>query len=410
MVDILIGNPITVTVNLATPSVPILLATGIVVLQDNGVTIGTQAIVPLPSIGPNVSGTVFMLDSTVLGVGMHELIVYYAGDSNFPATSFTSSDLQKNIVCETNTTSTLHTSLNPINFGEPTTLTFTISANGSITDHTAQVQLYVNDVPAGIPINTVPTAKGAIASISTSDFVFGTNTVYGVFSSGSGAYSTSTSNTVTQTLNLLNPTIMLQSLSNPSMFHNSVTFIATMAGAVGSPTGAVTFYNGNSIIGSPVGLSGGITTITVSNLAGGAHAITAVYGGSTSYTPVTSMPLTQLVNSATTNTSFTTDQADTSLNVYQCNEYTKVAFTAAVSSSGGTPNGNVTFVDTGVLHLFPPGGITVVLDDTGTAQTTQYLIPPGTQAGTYTLVANYSGNSNFTISSSPTITLNIIAD
>jgi hypothetical protein len=196
-VNILIGNPITVTVHITAPSGPALLATGVAVLQDNGITIGTQEIIPLPLVGPNVSGTVFTLDSTTLGIGLHDLVVYYAGDGNFPATSFTSSELQKNIVYQVNTVSALTPSSFIVNVGQSTTLTFTISASSSITDPTAQIQLYINDVATGAPISTTPTPSGGTAGVMlSSEFTLGTNTVYGIFSSGSEVYGTSTSNTI----------------------------------------------------------------------------------------------------------------------------------------------------------------------------------------------------------------------
>jgi len=97
MENVIIGSLITVTVNLTTQN-PNLAATGVIVLQDNGSTIATQPLAPLLLMGNNVSGTVFTLQSSVLGLGLHNLIVYYAGDINFPATSFTSSNLDKNII------------------------------------------------------------------------------------------------------------------------------------------------------------------------------------------------------------------------------------------------------------------------------------------------------------------------
>jgi hypothetical protein len=71
---------------------------------------------------------------------------------------------------------------------------------------------------------------------------------------------------------------------NPSIFGQSVTFIATVANTSGAgistatPTGSVQFMDGPSLLGTPQQVSGlGTATLTTSALTAGTHPITAVY-------------------------------------------------------------------------------------------------------------------------------------
>ena len=90
-------------------------------------------------------------------------------------------------------------------------------------------------------------------------------------------------------------TTSLVSSKNPSTYKTSVTFTATVKSTTtGTPTGTVTFKNGSSTLGTGT-LSGGKATFRTSALAVGTYSITAVYGGSTSYTGSTSPVLTQKV-------------------------------------------------------------------------------------------------------------------
>lgn len=93
-------------------------------------------------------------------------------------------------------------------------------------------------------------------------------------------------------------TTTLASSLNPSTFGDSVTFTATVSGAGGTPTGTVTFYAGAALLGANDLDAGGVTTLAVSGLAVGTHAITAVYAGDATFAGSTSAPLQQVVEEA----------------------------------------------------------------------------------------------------------------
>ena len=93
-------------------------------------------------------------------------------------------------------------------------------------------------------------------------------------------------------------TTTLVSSLNPSTFGDSVTFTATVSGAGGTPTGSVSFYAGAALLGANDLDAGGVTTLAVSGLAVGTHAITAVYAGDATFAASTSAPLQQVVEAA----------------------------------------------------------------------------------------------------------------
>jgi large repetitive protein len=88
----------------------------------------------------------------------------------------------------------------------------------------------------------------------------------------------------------------LSSSANPALVSQSVTFTATVTSATsGALSGTVTFKRGSDTIGTGP-LNSGSASITVSSLAQGTHTITAVYGGSASFTGSTSPAVQQLVS------------------------------------------------------------------------------------------------------------------
>jgi hypothetical protein len=94
-----------------------------------------------------------------------------------------------------------------------------------------------------------------------------------------------------------NTTTMVSSSNNPSMFDQTVTFTATVSPTSGTdtPTGMVTFLDGETALGAAV-LSSGFATFTTSVLAIGNHAVSAFYTGGGDFSSSTSAAITQTVN------------------------------------------------------------------------------------------------------------------
>ncbi len=83
---------------------------------------------------------------------------------------------------------------------------------------------------------------------------------------------------------------------NPSQFAQSVTFNATVSSTrTGTPTGSVTFFDGNTTLGNSPLNSSATASLTTSTLLAGTHSITGSYGGDTNFAPSTSPVLNQVV-------------------------------------------------------------------------------------------------------------------
>ncbi|MCZ2341906.1 MAG: Ig-like domain repeat protein, partial [Bacteroidales bacterium] len=103
-----------------------------------------------------------------------------------------------------------------------------------------------------------------------------------------------------ESLGINPPTGCLTSSANPSVFGQSTTFTATVsvtAPGAGSPSGAVTFYDGATVLGTTA-LSGGTATFSLDSLDVNNHSITAEYNGDGSFHTSISTATTQTVSPA----------------------------------------------------------------------------------------------------------------
>jgi hypothetical protein len=178
--------------------------------------------------------------------------------------------------------------------------------------------------------------------------------------------------------------------TNPSAYHQTVTFSAKVTGSFGvTPTGFVTFKNAGVAMGASVALDGtGTATFPYALLTVGTHAITASYGGSGKNLTSVSPALTQTVNKANA-----TAKVGSSLN--PSHHGNKVTFTATVTGAfGGNPSGTVKFKD----------GSTVI--GSGTLNVTTHKATFSTTTlttGTHNITAAYQGNSSYHSATSPVL-------
>ena len=159
-------------------------------------------------------------------------------------------------------------------------------------------------------------------------------------------------------------TTTLGSSLNPAPAGANVTLTATVAGA--SPTGSVTFTDGNAAIAgcSAVALSGKrqptTASCSTSTLAAGTHSIVARYDGDTANAPSSSAALAQVIGTPVGTASKTT--LSSALNPAPAGAI--VAFTATVT--GSAPTGSVNFADGGTSLT---GCAAVALAGTGNTKT-----------------------------------------
>jgi hypothetical protein len=225
-------------------------------------------------------------------------------------------------------------------------------------------------------------ANGTLASATLSNLVAGPHTYtaaypgdtnYPAISFGSVTVTVTSATTATTTV-----------LTAPATgtFGTSTTLSATVTGTGGTPTGTVAFYDGANLLGSGT-LTAGTATLAVT-FAGGTHSLSAVYSGDATFITSTSTKSTLTVSTATSSTAVTANPTTVSQN------FTTV-LTATVTGVSGQakPTGTVAFTD-GTTSLG-----NAALNSSGVATFTATL----TTTGSRTIMASYSGDGNYAISS-----------
>src|SRR5207302_10408147 len=169
------------------------------------------------------------------------------------------------------------------------------------------------------------------------------------FYSGDATFVSTSSAPLTQRVGpLVGSNTHLTTNLNPSAVGQPVTFKATVTPVNGAanPTGTVTFHDGAAAIGSRqlVTLAGGppTATLTLINLAPGAHTITATFNGDSNFSSSTSPSVAQTVGTIVgTVTGITASANPTGFG-------SAVSFTASVqpvAATSLTPSGSVSFSD-----------------------------------------------------------------
>jgi len=215
-----------------------------------------------------------------LSVGSHNITAIYGGDVNFAAST-------SNLVIQkvrSKTVCTWPVKPIPCAFGQLSTFKVQIGWQGSGTP-TGAVTFY--DGP-----NNIGTGKWSGGTAVLSCFLSpGSHNITAQYS-GDDNYEGSTSDAVNQIVNKVNSTITLTSSPNPAGSKNTMmTFTAAVI--PGNATGAVTFKDGNAVIGTG-NLSGGHAAFSA-KFSTGTHSITAVYSGDTNFNGSTSNTVKQVI-------------------------------------------------------------------------------------------------------------------
>ncbi len=164
----------------------------------------------------------------------------------------------------------------------------------------------------------------------------------------------------------------------------SFTFTATVSGAIGTPTGSVTWsVSGPTTVTCPPStLDGsGDGACTVSDAKVGTYSATATYGGDGDYHGSSGSDSTADVGKAASATTVTDDAAGV---VYKGS----FTFTATVSGAAGTPTGSVTWSVSGPSTVAcAPSTLSAGGEGTCTVS--------DASAGTYSAIASYGGNTAY---------------
>ena len=358
---------------------------GSVTFKDGATTLGTGTL----------AAGVATFSATFTTLGNHSLTAVYGN-----TTSFSTSTSTPLIQVVDNFTSqvALTSSVNPSVLNQQTILTATVSATpgqGTASIPTGTVTFKNGTATLGSPVTLINGAATLPASFAPAGS-YSLTVVY----SGDNTFIGATSQPVTQIVNDYTSVAALTSSIDPSFINQQTTLTATVSaksgqGTTGTPTGTVTFKDGNATLGSPVTLVNGVATLPASFTTTGNHSLTVVYSGDNNFVTTISPPLTQVVNSYTSQVVLTSSINPSVLN--QQTTLTATVSAAAGQTGAGTPTGTVTFKD-GTTTLS-----TVTLTN-GVAT----LPASFTTTGSHSLTAVYSGDNNFlTSTSSPALTQNV---
>jgi sugar lactone lactonase YvrE len=331
--------------------------------------------------GPGISGSVSFYDGAILlgsvvlsngsasfttsslAFGSHNLTAVYTGETNHSAS--TSAIVAEQIV-------------------EAATIVVSSSANPSISGNNVVFTATAAEVGSVMPTGTLvfrdgTNALGSVtldatgtATYSTSSLIVGMHTI-SVNYAGDGNYAAGSA-TLTETIQNANTQVVLTSSANPAVYAAPLNLVATLTSNGGVATGAVTFTDGGTAIGSAVLNANGVATLTLSTLAPGTHSIAASYAGDGKAGGSVSTPLALTV--LQTSTVGLTSSANPTLTL------SPLVLTATVSNSVGQPTGTVTFTDGSTLL----GSVMV-----GTNGVTTLTVP-SLGAGSHMFVASYSGD------------------
>jgi hypothetical protein len=187
----------------------------------------------------------------------------------------------------------------------PTATSITSSAERSVAGQAIALLAKVNpsaatgsvkfmDGPASIGTATLNAGQ---ASLTTSNLAPGSKTIRAVYT-GDGNHGGSTSPALTQTVEKRATSATISSTPNPSTFEQPVTFtavVATTPSDGATPTGTVTFYAGDTVLGTASLDNKGAATLSEPALTTGKYDVKAVYRGFGVFAESSSAPLTHLV-------------------------------------------------------------------------------------------------------------------
>jgi hypothetical protein len=354
------------------------LAAGTVTFYDGSTALGTA----------NVAGNSATLSVSSLSVGAHNISAQYSGSSDFTSSSATMTET----IVASSTTATLTAGISPSVYGSYISMTVHLTpAYGSL------------PVGGGIALGQVSFYDGTTllgtqtitqwpASLAVDTLTAGTHTLTAQWL-GSTNFAPSTSNAATQVVTQSTSTTSVYTLTNPSTYGQSITITVGVDNTyhlISSGGTVALFDNGTQI--ATAAMSQGTAFFPGSALAAGSHSLTASYSGDNDLTASSSSAFTQTVNQAATTTSV-------SLSATSINYGQSVTFTAAIHGAySGTPTGTVTFLDG-----------TTTLGSASLASGSAQFSTSSLATGTHNISARYSGDSNFTSSTTSgtqTLTVN----
>ena len=312
--------------------------------------------------------------------GSHSINTSYSGDTSFKSGSstanFTLTPAATTTLIQIPSTPPNIYGANPQIIAQVSTNSYGVAPTGFVTAYVGGSQIGTPVIVQGGGLN-VPTAN-SFAYLGLSSLPPGQSIVT-VKYSGDSNYQASTSAATTVNV-LLATTTTIASSDSTIQAGQSVTFTATITPGQSGPalTGTVQWAVNGTYLGSPVQVANGQAQLTTTTLRYGTDNVSALYSGDANYGP-SSWGVNETVNPIATNTAITTSNSS-------IQQGQSVTFTASVTApTGGPPlTGTVQF-QLNTLGL----GNAVPLSANGQAQFTTSSLP----TGTLNILATYNGDS-----------------
>jgi hypothetical protein len=347
--------------------------TGSVTFNDGTTVLGTASL---------SGGSASLAVATLVG-GSHSLTATYTASGNIAGSS---SPAVTQTVNAASTRTTLSSSANPSAFGQPVTLTATVSpvapgagtVGGTVTFKDGTTALGIANLSSGSA--SLPVATLAVGSHSLT-------ATYAATASYGGSTSAAVTQAVKPSASSTSVNVSpLTSVSGQPV--SAVVTVSPVAPGAGIPSGTVSVLSGPTVFfTSP--LSNGQVSTVISTIPVGSYTLTLSYGGDTNFTASTSAPFTVVVNQASTTTTLTASPSPS-----VTGQSTTLTAAVAVTSPGtGTATGSVTFHD-GTTTL----GTVTLTNGTAVLSTSSLAL------GSHSLTASYSGSTQLKASTSAPVT------
>jgi hypothetical protein len=332
------------------------------------------------------------------GTGTHLIDASYPGDSNYNSSASGTVGLTAELLPPR---MTLTSSSSSVKAGVQVTLTATVTAAAAPPKDKGAPNPHAMATPP-VPTGTMTfylgeTTLGAISLNSQGEALFatsalpaGTDSITASYSGDKNYASATAAAVIVTVIPKLAPTLKLTALAGSITYGASETLTATVTGTGATPTGAVTFLQGATALGTSALNGNGMAALVTSKLPTGNDSITASYVGDANYGGAVSQAVEVTVSKATPAVRLAASSTSAAFGA-------TVTLTATLTGAGANPTGLVTFVD---------GAVTLgsgMLDAAGIAT----LATSKLQTGKDSVTASYAGDANYLAATSSAVTVTI---
>jgi autotransporter-associated beta strand protein len=280
------GQSVTFTAVVTPTSPGAGLPTGTVKFFDGATQIGTTQTLALMGTQEQAS---IVVSNLAVGSTAHTISAVYAGDSNFITSTSATTSLSVGMA---STTTAFSSSAPTTTYGQPVTFTATVAvSNPGSGTATGSVSFYDGSVaPAKLlgtgALNQNAGSDQATFTTTAQQLAGGSHTIIAVYQGDSNfIISQSQNTTVNQTVQQDSTTTVLSSSKASPIVGRPFTVTATVTSVPSglNITGGTVTFTVDSTTSSPVAVSGGQASITVTFSTGGNHTISALYSGDTNF-------------------------------------------------------------------------------------------------------------------------------